>query len=39
MQRPTAKQWMELRDSYGRIRRRIVAPKGIGLHRKTIRVN
>jgi hypothetical protein len=30
MQTPTAKQWMELGDSYGRIWGRIEAPKGIG---------
>ena len=29
MQTPTAKQWMEFRDSYGRIGGRITAPKGI----------
>ena len=30
MQTPTANKWMELRDSYGRARERITAPKGIG---------
>ena len=29
MQTPTAKQWMEIVDSYGRIGRRIEAQKGI----------
>ena len=30
MQTPTAKQWMELGNFYGRIGGRIAAPKGIG---------
>jgi hypothetical protein len=30
MQIPTAKQWMELGDSYGRIGERIMAQKRIG---------
>jgi hypothetical protein len=38
MQTPTAKQWMELGDSYGRIGGRFASPKGIELYRKTNRV-
>ena len=30
MHTPTAKRWLELRDSYGRIRGRIASPKRIG---------
>jgi hypothetical protein len=31
MQRPTAKQWVELGDSYERRGERIAASKGIGI--------
>jgi hypothetical protein len=35
MQRPTAKQWTELRDSNGRIREKIKDPReGIGTPQK-----
>jgi hypothetical protein len=34
MQTPTAKQWMELGDSYGRIGGRIASPKEIGTPQK-----
>jgi hypothetical protein len=30
MKTPTAKQWMELGETYGKIGGRIAAPKGIG---------
>jgi hypothetical protein len=37
---PTAKEWMELGDSYERIGGRITVPRrGQELHRKTKRVN
>jgi hypothetical protein len=36
MQTPTVKQWMELRDSYGKIGGRFTGPKGIELPRRPI---
>jgi hypothetical protein len=34
MQTTTAKQWMEIRDSYGRMGGMIAAPRGIPLENK-----